>query len=168
MVEWRRHLHSHPELSFHEVETAKYIKSILETYPNLEISSLTETSVIAVLKGSKPGKTIAFRADIDALPVYEQTDIDFRSKIVGMISVSEYSITASSDSATIVVKGKGSHSSSLELSIDPILIGVEIINNINHIVSRNVSPFDNLVISVGEFNSVKTANVIPDTARIQL
>ncbi|MBU5307535.1 amidohydrolase [Clostridioides mangenotii] len=242
MVEWRRHIHSHPELSFHEVETAKYIKSILETYPNLEISSLTETSVIAVLKGSKPGKTIAFRADIDALPVHEETDIDSRSKIegvmhacghdthtamllgavdtlsklqdeiegqvkfifqpaeekppggakflveagvlddvdmifglhvmpnipVGMISVSEGSITASSDSVTIVVKGKGSHSSSPELSIDPILIGVEIINNINHIVSRNVSPFDNLVISAGEFNSGKTANVIPNTARIQL
>lgn len=85
MVTWRRHLHEHPELSFHEVETAKYIKSILATFPNLTVSSLTENSVIAVLKGRKPGKTIALRADIDALPIVEESDVDFPSKNHGVM-----------------------------------------------------------------------------------
>ena len=47
------------------------------------------------------------------------------------------------------------------------LVGVEIISNLNNIVSRNISPFANVVISIGEFNSGKTSNVIPNDARIQ-
>ena len=85
MIVWRRHLHEHPELSFHEVETAKYIRAVLETFPNLIVTSLTENSVIATLKGSKPGKTIALRADIDALPIVEEAEVTFPSKNPGVM-----------------------------------------------------------------------------------
>ncbi|ALR99957.1 peptidase M20 [Enterococcus silesiacus] len=241
MVKWRRYLHRHPELSFHEVETAKYIQKVLADFPNLEVSSLTENSVIAILKGNKPGKTIALRADIDALPIMEEADVDFPSKNpgvmhacghdthtamllgaakvlsgmqdkiagtvkfifqpaeeeppggakllveagimddvdmvfglhiapnipVGMVGTRKGAASAASDVFTLKIQGKGSHGSTPDLSVDPIMIGVEIINNLNNIVSRNISPFDNAVISIGEFNAGKTANVIPDTAKIQ-
>lgn len=241
MVKWRRHLHRHPELSFEEVETAKYIKKVLAEFPNLEVKTLTENSVIAILKGNKPGKTIALRADIDALPIVEESDVEFSSenhgvmhacghdthtamllgaiktltgmqdKIAGtvkfifqpaeeeppggakllveagvlddvdmvfglhiapsiptgMIGTRAGALTAASDVFTLKIQGKGSHGSTPDLAIDPILIGVEVINNLNHIVSRNVSPFSNVVISIGEFNAGKKANVIPDTAKIQ-
>ncbi|GFH41867.1 N-acyl-L-amino acid amidohydrolase [Lactococcus hodotermopsidis] len=80
MIAWRRHLHAHPELSFQEFETTKYIISILETFPNLELQRPTPTGVIAILKGGKPGKTIALRADIDALPIREEADVEFVSE----------------------------------------------------------------------------------------
>lgn len=80
LIIWRRHLHQYPELSYHEVETAAYVEKLLQTMPNLHLSKLTETSVLAVLKGTKPGKTIALRADMDALPIQEETDLPFQSK----------------------------------------------------------------------------------------
>lgn len=66
ILTWRHYLHAHPELSFQEYKTTDYIISILETFPNLELQRPTETGVVAILKGGKPGKTIALRADIDA------------------------------------------------------------------------------------------------------
>ena len=66
---WRRHLHMHPELSFQEFETARYIVGELNKLPGLEVSQLTPTSVLAVLRGGQPGRTVLLRADIDALPI---------------------------------------------------------------------------------------------------
>ena len=68
----KRHLHRHPEKSWHEYETTKYITGILERIPGIEILSLgLTTGVVACLKGEKPGKCVALRADIDALEVVE-------------------------------------------------------------------------------------------------
>ncbi|NLY20184.1 MAG: amidohydrolase [Tissierellia bacterium] len=85
MIEWRRYLHANPELSFKEFGTAAYIKSLLESFGDLEITQPTPTSVVGVLKTGRPGKTIALRADIDALPVTEETDLDFASKNPGVM-----------------------------------------------------------------------------------
>ena len=88
IIQWRRHFHQNPELSFKEFETAKYIIKQLESFGNLEISQPTETSVIAVLKGSKTGntgKTVALRADIDALPIQEEANLDFASQNDGVM-----------------------------------------------------------------------------------
>lgn len=82
---WRQHLHAHPELSFQEYQTTDYIVSILEKFPNLDLQRPTETGVIAILKGGQPGPTIALRADIDALPVEEDTDVSFISKNKGVM-----------------------------------------------------------------------------------
>lgn len=69
MIGWRRHLHSHPELSFYEVETSRFIEETLRSFGGeIEIQRPTATSVMAVVRGKNPGRTIAFRADIDALP----------------------------------------------------------------------------------------------------
>lgn len=82
---WRRWLHQHPELSFQEFETAKYIVSELNKLPDLQVSQLTPTSVLAVLKGGKPGKTVLLRADIDALPIHEENTFEFASKAPGVM-----------------------------------------------------------------------------------
>ncbi|MGH3051280.1 MAG: amidohydrolase, partial [Gaiellaceae bacterium] len=67
-VAWRRHLHAHPELSFQEHETSAFVRATLESFGDaLELSSPTPTSVIATLRGAAPGRTLALRADIDAL-----------------------------------------------------------------------------------------------------
>lgn len=82
---WRRHLHMHPEVGFHEVETARYIESQLRELPGLTLSRPTETSVLAVLKGKKPGRTVLLRADIDALPIQEENTFEFASKNPGVM-----------------------------------------------------------------------------------
>src|SRR3954452_14435946 len=80
---WRRHLHRHPELSFHEFETARFVRETLESFGGLEIESPTPTSVVARLRGSRPGKTLALRADIDALPIVEESGVEFASESDG-------------------------------------------------------------------------------------
>jgi amidohydrolase len=86
MIDWRRYLHQHPELSFKEHETAAYITEQLEKLDAIEISHPTETSVVGRLKGKKgPGKTIAIRGDIDALPIKEATNLPFASKVDGVM-----------------------------------------------------------------------------------
>ncbi|EAE7943715.1 amidohydrolase [Listeria monocytogenes] len=82
----RRHLHEHPELSFHEAETAKFIQDF---YKGKDVEVATEVgnghAVVVTIKGGKPGKTIALRADFDALPIEEQTDLPFKSKTPGVM-----------------------------------------------------------------------------------
>lgn len=79
IIKWRRHLHTNPELSHQEYKSADYIYNILEKFPNLSLERPTPTSVVATLKGAKKGQTIALRADIDALPILEEADVDFKS-----------------------------------------------------------------------------------------
>ena len=83
VVTWRRHVHEHPELSNREFETADYIAAHLRTL-GLEVrTGVAHTGVVGVLKGDKPGPTVALRADIDGLPVTERADIPFASKARG-------------------------------------------------------------------------------------
>ncbi len=83
LVAWRRHLHQHPEVAFQEHQTARYICAVLEAIPGLTISRPTETSVLARLVGGQPGPVIAVRADIDALPILEENDVAYRSRLDG-------------------------------------------------------------------------------------
>src|SRR5262245_56719026 len=65
-ISWRRHLHAHPELSFEEVETSRFVEETLRSFDGLELSRPTPTSVVASLRGPRPGKVLALRADMDA------------------------------------------------------------------------------------------------------
>ncbi|GHU61674.1 N-acyl-L-amino acid amidohydrolase [Clostridia bacterium] len=85
VIEWRHWLHQHPELSFQEVETSQYIEKTLQEMGNIEISRPTKTSVLGIIRGKKPGKTIGLRADIDALPVREEADVSYRSQNLGVM-----------------------------------------------------------------------------------
>lgn len=256
MIQWRRHFHEFPELSNREVNTGKYIAEFLKTLPNVEVRyPVANTGVVAVLKGGKPGATIALRADIDALPVYERTPVPFASKVttefngqkvnvmhacghdshtamlmatakvlsslqkdlpgtvvflfqpaeegspnneeggaplmikegaldnpkveavfgihissqtpVGTIKYKSGAFMASSDWFTIKVNGKGSHGSQPWGGVDPIAASAQIIEGLQHIVSRQMdltkAP---LVITVGTINSGVRSNIIPETAEM--
>jgi amidohydrolase len=82
-VQWRRHLHANPELSFQEHETAAYIEEKLQSW-GLETIRPTLTSVVARLRNGT-GRTIALRADIDALPIDEESGVDFASTRPGVM-----------------------------------------------------------------------------------
>lgn len=85
MVDIRRYLHQHPELSFEETETSKYIGHFYEELGIPYKSNIGGNGVIATLKGGKPGKTIALRADFDALPIQEENDVPYKSKNDGVM-----------------------------------------------------------------------------------
>lgn len=85
IIRTRRKLHENPELSCQEFNTKKLILEELKKL-NFEIKEIEDgTSIIATLKGGKPGKTIALRADFDALPIIEQSDVEFISKNHGVM-----------------------------------------------------------------------------------
>lgn len=85
VLRWRRHIHSHPCLSFQEVPTADYIAQEISAFGGLEISRPLENSVIAVLRGAHPGPMWALRADIDALPLQEESGESFSSTVPGVM-----------------------------------------------------------------------------------
>lgn len=243
VLTWRRHLHQHPELSFKEFDTANYIATILGGVEGLTIERPTETGVVAILKGTAgEGPTIAFRADIDALPVKEETDVDYKSVNDGISHTCGHDMhaamlmgsatvlagmrdelkgtvkfifqpaeevppggaiqlinagvladvdhcfglhvvtdklgtvrilkgeaaTTSCDACTIKIQGKGSHGSMPHFSIDPILVGAQIVEALHTIVARNIDPDHFAVVSPTVFHGGNFANVIPDTAEISV
>ena len=85
IVKIRRHLHMYPELSFKEYNTSKFIKSILKKW-GVKFDEIGDTGLIVLVKGFNPSaKTIAFRADFDALPILEKNQIDYCSKNPGVM-----------------------------------------------------------------------------------
>ena len=241
VVEWRRHIHQNPELSYKEVNTSNYVADLLKSFGNIEVIRPTKTSVIGILKGSKPGKTVAFRADMDALPVQEETGLEFSSKnnnvshacghdahtamllgtaktlskmkndikgtvyfvfqhaeeeapggaqeiiesgalkdvqaFFGMHVLPNYPVgnvgilpdaaaSTTSDGFILTINGKGSHGSMPQLGIDPIVVGAEIVNALQTVISRNVTPGEMAVVTIGKFQSGSAPNVIPDKAEL--
>ncbi|MGJ9458045.1 M20 metallopeptidase family protein [Oceanobacillus sp. CF4.6] len=242
VIQWRRTMHQHPEVSFEEHWTSQYIEDELRQMDNIELSRPTKTSVLGIIKGKKPGKRIGLRADIDALPIQEERDdLDFTSTKdgvmhacghdghaamllgaarvlsqnvdaisgeiylifqhaeevppggaqemvatglfndlnfvygqhlftpipTGKIGITKGPITSNSDTFDLLIKGSGGHASQPEDSVDPIIIGTQIINQFQTIVSRMTSPLDSVVISTTQFHAGSATNIIPDTATLQ-
>ena len=235
VVWWRRHLHRNPELSFHEKETSQFVYETLRTFGNLELSRPTPTSVVARLVGAKPGRTLAIRADMDALPIEEENDFEFVSRNpgtmhacghdghtamllgtakilssmkdeingevrflfqhaeelfpggaqelvelgvmdgvdtvigahlwaslpVGKLGVAYGPMMGSPDTFWITIKGRGGHGAMPHQAVDSIAIGAQVVNNLQHLVSRNIDPIDNVVVSVTKFTGGTAHNVIP-------
>jgi amidohydrolase len=240
VIGWRRHLHEHPELSFEEEKTAQFVFETLASFGNLELSRPTKTSVMARLIGDYPGKTIAIRADMDALPIQEENTFDFASKNpgvmhacghdghtamllgtakilsglkeeihgevrfffqhaeelypggaeemvqagvmdgvdlvigahlwtpieIGKVGVVYGAMMAAPDTFWITVKGHGGHAAMPHQTIDSIAVAAQIVTNLQHIVSRNTDPLDQLVISVTQFIGGTTHNVIPGSVEL--
>jgi len=83
VVDTRRHLHANPEVGFQERETSRLIKERLRE-AGVEVGDCpTETGAIGVLRGGRPGRTVLLRADIDALPIVEESGVDFASRVEG-------------------------------------------------------------------------------------
>ena len=88
LVDIRRHLHAHPELSLDEFETQRYLKNIVTAWqsPWLTIREIPAlpTALLVRLTGKHPKRTIGYRADIDALPITEETGLPFSSERAGV------------------------------------------------------------------------------------
>ncbi|MDN3016040.1 amidohydrolase [Paenibacillus sp. BSR1-1] len=236
VVEWRRHFHENPELSFKEFETSNYVFEKLQAFGSIEVSKVTPTSVLGRIVGSHPGKVVALRADMDALPIQEETGLPFASKnkdimhacghdghtamllgaakvlsqlkdelkgeirfffqhaeehfpggaaemvkagvtegidgVIGLHLASQIPagkffvcygpVTAGTDAFDIEIQGKGGHGSAPFATVDPIAIGVQIVNGINQIISRKVDASKRAVISVTKFHGGTANNIIPD------
>ena len=81
VITWRRDFHQNPELSNREFETAKKIAAHLKSLGMEVQTGIAKTGVVGILKGNNPGKVVALRADIDALPVTERNDLPFKSNV---------------------------------------------------------------------------------------
>lgn len=85
MIAIRRFLHQHPELSFQEYKTAEYIKSFYETLGISVEANIGGNGIVAKINGSRPGKTVALRADFDALPIQDEKDVPYKSLVPGIM-----------------------------------------------------------------------------------
>lgn len=84
MTAWRQHIHSYPETAFEEQQTTQFIIEKLKSFGIDELyTEFAPTGVVGIIKGNKPGKWIGLRADIDALDIIEQNNLDYCSKISG-------------------------------------------------------------------------------------
>ncbi|HKM00497.1 MAG: amidohydrolase [Tissierellia bacterium] len=235
-IDMRREFHMNPELSMQEVKTANRIKEEL-TKIGVAYESIGDSGVVATIKGKNPGKTIALRADIDALEVNEVRDVPYKSKnegvmhacghdahgamllgaahvlnelkdelkgtvklmfqpaeevaqgakaliaggvldgvdeVFGMhvmgnfptgkIAVGAGPRMASADMFKITVKGVGGHGSMPNLGVDALVAASAIVMNLQTLVSREVSPMESVVVSVGKLISGTRFNVIADEA----
>lgn len=240
IVEIRQYLHQYPELSFKEVKTAAYIADYHEKLCHEVRTNVGGNGVLAYLKGDKPGPTVALRADFDALPIQEQTEVSFKSandgvmhacghdghtatllglaKVLngmkselegtivflhqhaeelppgGAVSMIEDgcldgvdaifgthlqaqmplgeigyrtgAIQAAPDRFDIKIQGEGGHGAAPHETKDSIIIGGQLVNNLQQIVSRKVDPLDSAVVSVCNFEAKNPYNVIADTAEL--
>lgn len=250
VVAWRRDLHEHPELSNFEARTAGVVAAHLKAL-GLEVRTNVggSHSVIGILRGGKTGPSVALRADMDALPVTEQTGLPFASKVTtqyngqtvgvmhacghdahtailmgvaevlagmkatlpgtitflfqgaeesapnggakamieagaldnpkveavyglhtwpgptGTISTRSGGMMASGDNWRVVIHGKQAHGAQPWRSVDPIVIGAQIITGLQTIVSRNIDlTAGPAVVTVGAFIGGVRENIIPDSA----
>lgn len=232
---FRRDLHANPELSFEEKETARKIAQFIEDLNIPFEMNVGGHGIVAQINGEPGGATIALRADMDALPIQEETDVPFASrnngvmhacghdahvtmllgamkllrqqKLVGNVrflfqsaeeinagakamigagvldGVSEIyglhnlptlaagnlatchgSMMGSVDRIEIYLKGKGAHGAIPNEGIDPVVCGSAIIMSLQSIISREVSPFDPVVVTIGSIKSGEANNVIPEYA----
>src|SRR5437867_4646242 len=85
IIELRRRVHQNPELAYHEVKTASLVANVLRSLGVEVTTGVGGTGVLGVLKGASPGKVVALRADMDALPVEEMVNLPFKSKVKGVM-----------------------------------------------------------------------------------
>ena len=83
LVALRRQLHQHPELAFEEHETAKAVSGYLDKLGVRYRAGIGKTGIVALIEGTKPGATVGMRADMDALPIHEQSGVPFASRVPG-------------------------------------------------------------------------------------
>ena len=97
VLDYRRHLHSNPELSFQEHNTADFIEAKLRDMGITNVERKADTGITFLIKGSKDnGKTVAMRADIDALPIKEANDVPYKSKNEGVMHACGHDVHTSS------------------------------------------------------------------------
>lgn len=241
MTAWRRTLHEQPELAYEEVKTAAFVTEKLNSFKLDEVhSGIGKTGVVGVIKGRGDGPAIGLRADMDALPIREQTGKPWSSRsdgtmhacghdghttmllgaarylaetrnfagtvyvifqpaeegfagakammdeglferfpmnrVFGMhnwpeLPAGEFGIRpgpvmAAADRFTIVLTGRGCHAAMPHQGVDPVIAASLCVQALQSIVSRQVDPLDNAVISVTRIAAGDAYNVVPASAEI--
>ena len=106
LVKFRRHLHAHPELSFQEVQTADFVTEKLRSF-GLDPISMADTGVVAYVHGKNPKKkTLALRADMDALPIAESNEVPYKSTNHGVMHACGHDVHTSSLLGTAIILKK--------------------------------------------------------------
>ena len=255
LIELRHRVHQNPELSNRETQTAELVAAHLRSLGLEARTGIAKTGVVALLKGGKPGPLIAVRADMDALPVTEETDLPFKSTkrdtflgqevgvahacghdihttsllgvasvlsavkadipgsilfifqpaeegpppgekagaplmleeglfrqykptavfalhsipelTVGQIGYNSGPTMAAVDQFRIKIKGKQAHGAAPNLAIDPIVVGAEVVMALQTIRSRNLSPLEPSVITVGIFRGGERFYIIPGEVMLE-
>lgn len=120
-VQVRRHIHANPELSFEEYNTAAYVKQVLGQY-GIEAESMANTGLVALIKGRNPEKkTIALRADMDALPILEANEVAYKSKNEGLMHACGHDVHTASvlGTARILQELRGEFEGTVKLVFQP-------------------------------------------------
>ena len=192
MINLRETIHMYPEDGFSEFTTSKIIIEELEKLGIKVQKNVAKTGVVGLIEGKYPGKTVLLRADMDALKIQEQADVEYKSKIDGMmhacghdghdaafavhlwgylnegeVHLKEGPMMASPDIFNIKVIGKGGHGAVPQESIDPIVITCQIVNSLQTIVSRKINPLDPVVITCGRIQGGDCHNVIPNEVELE-
>ena len=155
-IQNRRHLHAHPELSFQEFATAEFIKKTLEASQIPYHSGLgCETGIVALVQGKNPSKkTIALRADMDALPIFEKNKVDYASQNQGVMHACGHDVHTASllTTAKILSALKNEFEGSVKFIFQPgeeklpggasLMIKDGILENPNvaHVIGQHVMP----------------------------
>ena len=238
LIVLRREIHRHPELGRTEWRTAERVERELHVL-GIETARIAETGVIGTLRGERSGRCVALRADMDALPMQEETGLPFASENAGImhacghdlhvaallgaarllaseretlcgsvrfffqpdeegdggarrmieagcmdgvdavfgahvapelptgtIGVRPGKAYAASNPFDVVVRGRSAHGAEPHLGADAIVAASSIVVALQSLVSRNVSPLDSAVISVGSFHAGTARNILADEARL--
>ena len=99
----RHHLHQFPELSFEEHHTARYISDILTEWGIAHTTGIVNTGIVATIQGRPSKKTIALRADIDALPILEKNEVPYKSRNQGIMHACGHDVHAASLLGTVKI-----------------------------------------------------------------
>lgn len=240
----RQHLHQHPELSNEESKTAELVAQKLHDLGFEVATGIGGYGVVGSLKIGNGTRSIGIRADMDALPIHEQTGVAYASQqsgkmhacghdghtamllgaaaqlarsrnfsgtvhlifqpaeeigfnsgaermlaeglfdrfpcdaVYGLHNHPGYPVgkmmfrpgpfMAACDTVNITIHGKGGHAARPHMTVDPILVASSLVVALQTIISRNIDPNETAVITIGSLHSGHAANVIPDTARLEM
>ncbi|MBS4537457.1 amidohydrolase [Clostridium sp. D2Q-11] len=242
LIKVRRDFHICPELGMEEFKTSEKICNLLDEMGIEYQRGVANTGVVGLIKGAEKGKTVALRADMDALPILEKNDVSYKSKVdgkmhacghdahmtillgtakilneikgdikgniklifqpaeetvggaqpmieagvmenpkvdaifglhvapeipVGKIGIKYDKMNASSDTLNIKILGESTHGAYPQSGIDSIMITAQVINALQSIVSRNISPVDSAVVSLGTINGGTQHNIIANSVQIR-
>ncbi|MEZ0541598.1 M20 metallopeptidase family protein [Fibrella arboris] len=123
-VQVRRHLHAHPELSFHEQQTARFVASELTALGLQPQEGIAGTGVVALIAGTKPGdssRVVGLRADMDALPIHEANDVPYKSTVEGVMHACGHDVHTASllSTARILTEVRDQFSGTVKLVFQP-------------------------------------------------
>ncbi len=152
----RRHLHQHPELSFHEFETQKFVEQQLKSIGITDFERVANTGIVALIKGKNPTKkVVALRGDMDALPITEENKTDYTSQNIGVMHACGHDVHTSSllGAAAILFQLKEEFEGTIKLIFQPgeeklpggasLMIKENVLKNptVNNIFGQHVMPF---------------------------